>query len=160
MKNLEKQAVGSNKTWKKVFYVIAVVALVWGAVRLLFLPGIISGKTGIVVSIALGILFWYLGMKCRQDENFQLPAEAPIVQEDNHEEEVAPAATPPEPSVPAKLSRKYLRVREDEIADLLVEAEEILSNAEAEEDAFRKLEAEYDEKLKKARQRRQKPAQP
>ena len=150
MKNKEN-AVGSNKTWKKVFYIIAVVALVWGAVRLLFLPGIISGKTGIVVSIVLGILFWYLGMKCQQDESSQLPVEAPIVQEDNHEEEVAPAA---------KLSRKYLRVREDEIADLLVEAEEILSNAEAEEDAFRKLEAEYDEKLLKARQRRQKPAQP
>lgn len=159
MKNLEK-AVGSNKTWKKVFYVIAVVALSWGAVRLLFLPSIISGKTGIVVSVALGILFGYLGMRCQQDESSQLPVEAPIVQEDNHEEEVAPAATLPEPSVPAKLSRKYLRVREDEIADLLVEAEEFLSNAEAEEDAFHKQEAEYNAKLEKARQRRQKPAQP
>lgn len=66
--------VNSRNLIAKVFGGGAIFLMAWAMVRLIFMPGIIAGTTGIVVSLLLSDLFGFLAWRCWQDSVTKLPS--------------------------------------------------------------------------------------
>lgn len=119
---------------------------------------------GTIVPLLLVGIFVYLGIKVYKYVNLLRGATVPVTAVESSDGEAARTASPetsataaPATSAtaaPTRLTRNYIRSREAEVEDLLVEAEQILSAAEKQEDEFLQLKADYEATLAKARTRR------
>ena len=111
---------------------------------------------GTIVPLLLVGIFVYLGIKVYKYVNLLRGATVPVTAVESSDGEAARTASPETSATaaPTRLTRNYIRSREAEVEDLLVEAEQILSAAEKQEDEFLQLKADYEATLAKARARR------
>lgn len=118
-----KKKSGSNNVMTRVFLIAAIVLVAWAMIRLIFMPRIIAGTTGIVVSLLLGVLFAFFAWRCWQDSVAKLPSPA------KEPEDAAPVfADRPAPSVTFSFDdldpadrvslKRALEVQEDELVEM------------------------------------------